>query len=45
MFYFLMNLLSENPSGGPEMFGFICDCLIIGTVVYQIIQKVLDKRK
>lgn len=25
MFYFLMNLLSENLAGGPQMFGILCD--------------------
>lgn len=44
MFYLIMRLLSENPAHGPEMFGALCDGIVIGIIIYQIVKKVLDKR-
>lgn len=43
MFYFLMNLLSENPAGGPQMFGFMCDGFVLGILLYQIIKAFKEK--
>jgi len=45
MFYFLMSLLSENPAGGPEMFGLWCDSFIIGTLLYQIIKAFRNRKE
>jgi len=38
MFYFLMNLLSENLAGGPQMFGILCDVFITILSIYGIIK-------
>lgn len=43
MFYFLMSLLSENPAGGPQMFGAMCDGFVFCTLLYQIIKAIKKK--
>lgn len=45
MFYYLMSLLSENPAGGPQMFGLWCDSFVLGILLYQIIKVIKDKKK
>lgn len=40
MFYFVMSLLSENPSGGPQMFGLLCDAFAIAALIYGIISAI-----
>lgn len=43
MFYFLMSLLSENPAGGPQMFGALCDGFYFGILLCQIVKAIRRK--
>lgn len=45
MCYFVFNLLSKNPAGGPEFLGIVLDIILIiaATAIFNEIKKELTK--